>query len=244
MDVQIFTDYKELSTYTASAAVELIQSKPDAVVCFASGSTPALACDLFVEKLKTTAVDYSRFTFIGLDEWVGLSPENTGSCRYFFLTKIFQPLELPASQYHLFDALADDPEKECQKMDDFIITKSGIDLMVVGIGMNGHIGFNEPGTSFKVLSHVAALEEVTKSVGQKYFDGHVELSKGITIGLGHLMKAKKVMLIANGLKKAEVIHKTIEGNVTETFPASIMQQLPNSFVLIDEEAASLLSKIQ
>lgn len=128
-------------------------------------------------------------------------------------------------------------------MDEHIAAKGGIDLMIVGIGMNGHIGFNEPGTSFSSLSHVAELEEITKSVGQKkYFDEPVELSKGITIGLGHLMNTKKVLLIANGVKKAEVIQKTVVGPVTESFPASIMQQHKDGYVLIDEEAGSLLKK--
>jgi 6-phosphogluconolactonase/glucosamine-6-phosphate isomerase/deaminase len=114
--------------------------------------------------------------------------------------------------------------------------------MVVGIGMNGHIGFNEPGTSFDNLSHVIELDEITKSVGQKYFSEQVELSKGITIGFKHLLQAKKVFLMANGSKKADVIKKTLEGPVTENFPASIMQRHENGFVLVDDEAASLLSK--
>ena len=114
--------------------------------------------------------------------------------------------------------------------------------MVVGIGMNGHIGFNEPGSSFDNLSHVIELDEVTRSVGQKYFNEPVELSKGITIGFKQLLNAKKVFLMANGSKKAEVIKKTVQGPITENFPASIMQRHENGFVLVDDEAASLLSK--
>ena len=145
------------------------------------------------------------------------------------------------SQYFLFDALTDDLENECLKMDKFINEKKGIDIMVVGIGMNGHIGFNEPGSSFDNSSHVIELDEITKSVGQKYFNEQVELSQGITIGFKQLLNAKKVFLMANGSKKAEVIKKTVHGPVTEHFPASIMQQHENGIVLVDEEAASLLS---
>jgi glucosamine-6-phosphate isomerase len=242
MQIIRFKNYEQLSDYTADFIVDAIKNKPDLVLCMASGSTPALTCDLLAQKLKKDKVDYSKFTFIGLDEWVGLPPTNTGSCHYFFRTKIFEPLQLKPSQYHLFDAQADDLKSECGKMDKFITEKGGIDIMVVGIGMNSHIGFNEPGTSFAALSHVAELDEITKSVGQKYFNGPVELGKGITIGFGHLMNTKKVFLMANGIKKAEVIKETIEGPVTEKFPASIMQRLENGFVLIDEEAASLLSK--
>ncbi len=240
MQIIRFKNYEELSDHTAKFVVDAIKNKPNLVLCMASGSTPALTCDLLVQKVKDEQVDYSKFTFLGLDEWVGLPPTNTGSCHYFFHKKIFEPLQLSSSQYFLFNAMADDLKNECFKMDKVIADKGGIDIMIVGIGMNGHIGFNEPGTSFAALSHVAELEEITKSVGQKYFDGPVKLGKGITIGFGHLMNTKKVFLMANSSKKAEVIKKAIEGPVTENFPASIMQKHANGFVLIDEGAGSLL----
>ena len=240
MQILSFKNYEQLSGYVAGVIADSIKNKPNLVLCMASGSTPALTCDMLVQKLKEEQIDYSKFTFLGLDEWVGLPPTNTGSCNYFFHKKIFEPIKLSSSQYFLFNALMDDLKSECSKMDKVIAEKGGIDIMIVGIGMNGHIGFNEPGTSFAVLSHVAALDEITKSVGQKYFDGPVELGKGITIGFGHLMNAKKVFLMANSSKKAEVIKRTIEGLVTESFPASIMQKHNDGYILIDEEAGSLL----
>ncbi len=240
MQIIRFKNYEELSDHTAKFVVDAIKNKPNLVLCMASGSTPALTCDLLVQKVKDEQVDYSKFTFLGLDEWVGLPPTNTGSCHHFFHKKIFEPLQLSSSQYFLFNAMADDLKNECFKMDKVIADKGGIDIMIVGIGMNGHIGFNEPGTSIAALSHVAELEEITKSVGQKYFDGPVKLGKGITIGFGDLMNTKKVFLMANSSKKAEVIKKAIEGPVTENFPASIMQKHANGFVLIDEGAGSLL----
>ena len=240
MRILRFKNYEELSGYAADFIVDSIKNKPTLVLCMASGSTPALTCDLLVQKLKEEQVDSSKFTFLGLDEWVGLPPTNTGSCHFFFHKRIFEPLQLSSSQYFLFNALANDLESECAKMDKVIADKGGIDIMIVGIGMNGHIGFNEPGTSFTALSHVAELDETTKSVGQKYFDGPVELAKGITIGFGHLMNTKKVFLMANSSHKAEVIKKTIEGPVTENFPASIMQKNNDGYILIDEAAGSLL----
>src|SRR6187401_1160295 len=242
MQILSFKNYEQLSGYVAGVIAGSIKNKSDLVLCMASGSTPALTCDLLVQKVKDEQVDYSKFTFLGLDEWVGLPPTNTGSCYYFFHKKIFESLQLSSSQYFLFNALADDLKSECSKMDKVIAEKGGIDIMIVGIGMNGHIGFNEPGTSFAALSHVAELDEITKSVGQKYFDGPVKLEKGITIGFGHLMNTKKVFLMANGSKKSEVIKKTIEGPVTENFPASIMQKHANGFILIDAEASSLLKE--
>jgi 6-phosphogluconolactonase/glucosamine-6-phosphate isomerase/deaminase len=141
----------------------------------------------------------------------------------------------------LFDALADDLDAECEAMDNLVANSGGIDLMMVGIGMNGHIGFNEPGVSFDNYSHVIDLDPITLSVGRKYFSEPVQLGKGITLGLKHLMEAKKVLLIANGIKKAEVVKKTIEGEINVNFPASIMQTHLHGIVATDIEAASLLS---
>jgi len=241
MKLKRFKNYQQLSDFAAGEIAAAIKNKPSLVLCLASGDTPKLAVELLVKKLNEENIDYSKITFIGLDEWVGLPSTNTGSCHYFFQNKLIGPLQLKPSQYFLFDPLADDLKNECVKMDSFINHKNGIDIMVVGIGMNGHIGFNEPGTSFSNLSHVIELDEVTRSVGQKYFNEKVELGKGITIGFKHFMNARKVFLMANGSKKAEVIKKTIEGPVTENFPASIMQQHENGFILIEDEAASLLN---
>jgi len=242
MKLKRFKNYEELSDFAATDISDAIKNKPSLVLCLASGDTPKLTVELLVKKLKEKKIDYSKITFIGLDEWVGLSPTNSGSCHYFFQNKLIGPLQLKPSQYFLFDAMEDDLKSECEKMDKFINDRNGIDIMLVGIGMNGHIGFNEPGSSFDNLSHVIELDEITKSIGQKYFNEKVELTKGITIGFKHLLNARKVFLMANGSKKAEVIKKTVEGPVTENFPATIMQKHNNGFVLVDEEAASLLSK--
>ena len=237
-----FANYEELSAYTATEIVNAIVENPSLTLCMASGHTPLRTAELMVQQLLDKKIDYSQITFLGLDEWVGLSPENEGGCYYFFKTKILEPLKFKASQYFFFDAMAADLQAECKKMDNIINGKGGIDIMLVGIGMNGHIGFNEPGTSFKILSHVIELDDTTKTVGQKYFKEETVLHKGITIGLGHLMNAKKVFLKADGTRKAEVIKKTVDGEVDESFPASIMQLHANGFVVIDEAAGSLLTK--
>jgi glucosamine-6-phosphate isomerase len=242
MVVKILNSYTELSTYAASEWALLIKNKPNAVVCVASGDSPKLACELFCKKIKEENIDVSNFFFVGLDEWVGLSPETYGSCHNDFQKRLIEPLVLSSSQYHLFDALAIDLESECKKMDEVIQSKGGIDLMIVGIGMNGHIGFNEPGVDFNLLSHIINLDETTVTVGQKYFQEEVTLEKGITLGLAHLMNSKKVLLLANGERKANVIKQAVEGNVSNQLPASIMQQHKNGFVIIDNDAASLLNK--
>jgi galactosamine-6-phosphate isomerase len=234
-------NYYDLSDYTAQQIVNTIKEKPNCTICMASGHTPAMTADLLVTKLLREKIDYTHITFLGLDEWVGLAPDNSGSCHYFFQNKIFKPLQLGTQQYHLFNALAANLQQECAAMDERIAASNGIDIMVVGIGMNGHIGFNEPGTSFSSLCHVAALDDTTKTVGQKYFSGHIKLHSGITIGLGHLQQSKKVLLVANGAKKAEVIQKAVQGKVDEQFPASILQRHSNGIVVTDSKAAALLN---
>jgi glucosamine-6-phosphate isomerase len=241
MQLKIYKDYSELSEATAHEIIQLIKRKPDAVICLASGDTPRLTCQLFAEKAVNEKADTSKFTFIGLDEWVGISPVNEGSCRYFFESLLIKPLKLSPSQVNLFDAQSKNLNEECQKMDKVIAEKGGIDLMIVGIGMNGHIGFNEPGVSFDNYAHVIDLDETTTTVGQKYFKGATELKQGITLGLKYLVNSKKAILIANGSKKAPVIKQAIEGAVSNLFPATIIQQHPNGFIMIDEEAATLLN---
>jgi glucosamine-6-phosphate isomerase len=241
MITTIFKSYETLSAFAANEWAMLIKEKPRAVICVASGDSPKLACELFCRKVNEENID-SKFFFAGLDEWAGLSPETSGSCNNDFQKRLIQPLGLAASQYHLFDALATDLQAECIAIDRILKDKGGIDLMIVGIGMNGHIGFNEPGIDFNLLSHVTDLDETTVTVGKKYFKEAVSLTKGITLGLAHLMNAKKAFLLANGERKAAVIKKAVEGEVSNSFPASIMQQHENGFILVDEAAASLLNK--
>jgi galactosamine-6-phosphate isomerase len=250
MQLKIYNNYEALSAATANAMIDLIKQKPNAVICIASGDSPKLACELFCKKVKEENIDVSKFFFVGLDEWVGLSPTTFGSCHNDFQKRLIQPLGLSSTQYHLFDAcpdsegrrLAPDLQSECKKMDTVIKDKGGIDLMIVGIGMNGHVGFNEPGVDFNLLSHVINLDETTISVGQRYFKEKVVLQQGITLGLAHLLNAKMVFLLANGERKATVIKKAVEEAISNLFPASIMQQHANGCIIIDEGAASLLNK--
>lgn len=237
-----FPGYEQLSAFAATVISEALSRNPTLTLCMASGHTPAFTCERLVEKLQKEGIDYSQLFFIGLDEWVGLPPENEGSCRYFFQKKIIEPLGLKEEQYHFFDALSNDLQAECNQMEKIIAGRGGIDMMLVGIGMNGHIGFNEPGTPFDSPCHVATLDEVTTTVGQKYFSTPMVLQKGITLGLGNLLKAKTVYLLANGKKKAEVIRKAIEEPVTPAFPATSLQLHQHAIIAVDEEAASLLTQ--
>jgi len=240
MQLNIYKDYHDLSDHTADEIISLVKNKPNALLCLATGDSPRLAYKLMVEKAIHDKVDFSKCTFIGLDEWVGLPPANEGTCSYFLHTIIFNPLKIAASQIHLFDALSSDLKKECATMNKVIIDKGGIDLMIVGVGMNGHVGFNEPGVPESYNAHVIDLDEITQSVGQKYFSGPVTIQQGITLGLNQFLHARKAIMMASGFKKAPVMQKAIEQEININMPASIIRKHPNGVVMIDEEAASQL----
>lgn len=242
MKLKVYKDYNALSISVAGKIIELIKYKPDAVLCLAAGDTPRLAYNLLAQQVSNENIDFTRCSFIGLDEWIGIAPENEGSCSFFLQRHVFNPLHISASQIHLFNGLAEDFLYECEKMDALIAEKKGIDLMIVGTGMNGHIGFNEPGVSFNKYSHVINLDGTTQSVGQKYFTQPTALKQGITLGLNHLLQARKAILIANGIKKADVIHKALEEEISTDMPASIIRLHPDATVMIDEDAGSLLVK--
>ena len=241
MELKIFIDNESLSDYMAEQLVDQLLEKPNSLICFASGNSPKRAAALFVEKVIEKNIDTKQFKFVGLDEWVGVASTTKGSCHHDFKEWLFDPLGIQANQYHVFDGTTSDLAIACREMDEFIAQNGGIDLMIVGIGMNGHIGFNEPGVDFNQLSHVVPLEEITATVGLQYFEQAMELKYGITLGFQHLLQSQKVYLLANSSKKAEVVKRAIEGEVDAAFPASIMQQHANGFILVDEAAAALLA---
>jgi glucosamine-6-phosphate isomerase len=244
MTTHIFGDNTELSCQVARLISDQIKTKPDSIICFASGESPALAYDLLVPLLKSEQIESDKFTLIGLDEWIHIGPENPGSCAHFLHKHVIDPLQISPDRVKLFNALADDLSLECQSMDEFIQHRGALDMIIVGIGMNGHIGFNEPGTAQNLYSHIIDLDETTRTVGQKYFAGETLLSKGITLGLQYIREAKTAILIAFGDRKAPIIRDALEGQITHDVPATIMRELENGHVMIDKKAASLLNSGQ
>lgn len=235
-----FPTHESLSQYTAEHIAAIINQKPDAIVCLASGDTPIETYHRFVALANSGRVDVSQCTFVGLDEWVGFGPNDVGSCSYYVFRDLFTPLKLRPDQIHTFDAKATDLAAECTRIDALIDARGGLDLLLVGMGMNGHIALNEPGTPFDLGCHVAELAESTKTVGQKYFEKETTLTQGITLGLRHLTQAKEVILLVSGAKKAPTLRDALRGPISEQLPASILQTHPNGQVWIDEAAGSLL----
>jgi glucosamine-6-phosphate isomerase len=207
----------------------------------ASGNTPICTFNEVVKMANLQNVSFKGVTFIGLDEWVGIPPENEGSCSFFLHRYLFNPLNIAASQIRLFDSLANDLSRECENMNEFISAKGGIDLILVGVGMNGHVGFNEPGTSENLWAHVVNLDSSTITVGQKYFNQETFLSKGITMGLKNFLEARKALLMASGKNKADIVKSMLERGISIEAPASFIRKHENGIVLLDDDASSLLA---
>lgn len=242
MTVKIFDDYNSMSAAAADIIIETVKNKPDALLCFATGNTPVRTYELLIEKVKAENTDFSKCFCIGLDEWVGVPKEKYGTCHYLLHHQVFNPLGIDPSQIHIFNGMNTDTKAECDKMDAVIESKGGVDCMVVGIGINGHIGFNEPGVAVTLKAHEQELHNSTLASGQHYFKEPTPISKGITLGLAQILKAKKLLLLANGKSKTAIIKQAVEGTITNNVPASHVQQAANAIVLIDKEAAAQLTK--
>ncbi len=237
MNFQIFDSHEAVSGRTAQFVLDLVRQKPNALICVPSGDTPRLTFQKIVQMAQP--IDFEQVMFVALDEWVGIAPDNVGSCRYIVENELIKGLHLRPEQVHYFDGLSNDLAAECQKTNDLIASHSGLDLMLVGLGMNGHIGLNEPNTPFDTYAHVSELAEVTVSVGQKYFDVQTTLKQGVTVGLRHLQEAKTVVLIATGERKAEIVERVCSEQISEKLPASILKQHKNSYLWVDKAAAKL-----
>jgi galactosamine-6-phosphate isomerase/glucosamine-6-phosphate deaminase len=243
MKIEISKTYADMSVATANFIAKQLHKKPKSLLCFPSGDTPTGTLKILVNDSLEGKIDFSQCHFIGLDEWVGMDRHDEGSCQHYMFTQFFNPAKIRPEQITFFDAKAKDLGAECNHIDKMIFQRGGFDLIVVGVGMNGHVGLNEPGTSFETYCHSRALEETTKNVGQKYFSSSTPLTEGITVGLKHMMEAQTMVVIASGEKKSGIIQKIIEGPITEQVPGSILQRHENAVFFLDEAAASRLGSI-
>ena len=237
MKIDISNDYQDLCNKVANEVIELIKHKNDAVLCFPSGDTPLGVFQALVENQNLQKSDFSKCKFIGLDEWVGLDINDEGSCQNFIYNNLFNPLKINQNNITFFDAKKSDLLNECKRIDHVISELGGIDLIILGIGMNGHVGFNEPGCDPDLLSLVVDLDEISLLVGKKYFSHQIVPKKGISLGLKQIMATRKVILMANGEKKADIIQKVVETDISIQIPASLIRKHNHSFLFIDKAAS-------
>ncbi len=240
MEIIVCKDYEEMSRKAAELSAEGLRQHPDGLLSFAGGDTPLGTVHAFADMVNKGEVDISRAHYVSLDEWVGLSNTDEGSCGLFNEREFFARLEKSFASRHIINGAAVDIEAERDALNAYFAAHGPLTVSVLGIGMNGHLGFNEDGVSFDLDAHIIPLSDTTKRVMSKYFGEKFHPTHGISQGIRQIMAAERVILIANGAHKADIIRQAITGPVTNAVPASVLQNHPNCYVVLDEAAAAKL----
>ena len=228
-------NYDELSARAAALICAQVVMKPDSVLGLATGSSPLGAYAKIAEKYRSGEVDFSRVTSINLDEYVGLDGSHDQSYRYFMNENLFRHINIDISKTHVPNGCADDTASECRAYDELIERVGGIDLQLLGIGLDGHIGFNEPDTYFEKSTHEVVLDPSTIEANARFFECADDVPRrALTMGMGGIMGAKKVLLIANGKGKKDIVERAFFGPITPSVPASILQLHPDLTVIYSE----------
>ena len=236
------TDYDEVSVRTANMILGQVNLKPDAVLGLATGGSPVGAYKKIVEAYNNNEIDFSEVTTINLDEYRGIKRSHEQSYWSFMHRNLFDKVNIDPAKINLPDGTNPDAEDACAKYNQIIHAVGGIDLQLLGIGHDGHIGFNEPGEAFELETHCVNLTAETIEANKRFFDGNVDLvpKQAYTMGIKTIMQARKVLMVANGAGKAEIVKKAFFGPVTPEVPASILQMHPDFTLVGDEEALSLI----
>ncbi len=217
-------NYEQLSVAAANIIAAQVILKPNSVLGLATGSSPVGAYKELIKKYENGELDFSAVTSVNLDEYIGLDGDNDQSYRYFMNTNLFNHVNINKEKTFVPSGVAADIEKECKEYDDNIARLGGIDLQLLGIGLDGHIGFNEPDEFFTKATHKVTLDESTIEANARFFQSIDDVPRAaVTMGMGGIMGAKRVLLIANGESKKEIIEKAFFGPIDPKVPASILQ---------------------
>ena len=241
MRLMITESYEELSKAAAEEFAKVIKEKPNAVLGLATGGSPVGMYKELIKMYEKNELDFSKVTTVNLDEYIGLNPEHNQSYRHFMNENLFNHININIANTFVPNGLADNLEVECKEYDKKIMELGGIDIQLLGVGNNGHIAFNEPDEQLSAGTHVISLTENTIEANSRFFENINDVpKKAITMGLGGIMKAKKIILIASGESKAEAIKGLFSGKITTDNPASMLQMHRDVTVIVDKEAAKLI----
>ena len=242
MEIIRAKDYQDMSRKAANIISAQIIMKPNCVLGLATGSTPVGTYKQLIEWYKKGDLDFSKITTVNLDEYKGLPRENEQSYYSFMHTNLFDHVNIDPERTFLPNGMEPDAKKECARYDEVIRATGGVDMQLLGLGHNGHIGFNEPGIAFEKETHCVDLTERTIEANKRFFDSIDDVPKqAYTMGIKSIMMAKKILLVVSGEGKAEALQKTVSGPVTPSHPASILQMHPDVTIVADEAALSLLN---
>ncbi|KPU27374.1 glucosamine-6-phosphate deaminase [Caloranaerobacter sp. TR13] len=241
MKVIIVKDYEEMSRKAANIVASQIILKPDSVIGLATGDTPKGMYRELIRLYNNGDIDFANIKTFNLDEYYGLPKENPQSYHYYMMENLFNHVNIKKENIHIPNGMTESIEKECEEYEKKIQQAGGIDLQVLGIGRNGHIGFNEPDLKFEAKTHLVELDEDTIKANSRFFNSIQEVpTKAISMGIKTIMHARKILLLASGKEKAEAIYKAVKGKIIPEVPASVLQLHPDVIVIADKEAASLL----
>jgi len=241
MNVITFDNEEQIGVAAGYYMCGQVLQKPDSVLGLATGSTPLKAYKHMIELYNKKAVDFSKVTTFNLDEYVNLDVKDKNSYHSFMYENLFDHINIPDENINFLNGNAPDLDAECRAYEQKIKKAGGIDIQLLGIGSNGHIAFNEPAESFQRWSHVVELKESTIADNSRFFDDISQVpTRAVTMGIGSIMQAKRILIIALGEKKAKAIKQLIDGNVTPSCPASVLQFHTDVTLMLDKEAASLI----
>ncbi len=227
--------YEELSRQAANIVAAEVTHKSNCILGLATGSTPVGTYKELIRKYQNGDLDFSEVRSVNLDEYVGLTGDHNQSYRYFMQNNLFNHINIKPENTYVPSGVAEDFEKECEEYDARIKSFGGIDLQLLGIGLDGHIGFNEPDSCFVKSTHLVKLHESTIEANARFFESADEVPReAITMGMISIMQAKKILLVANGAKKKEILEKAFRGPITPEVPASILQLHPDLTVIYSE----------
>lgn len=236
MNVIKVNNYEEMSQQAAKIILETVQQVPESILGLATGSTPEGLYELLKKAYAEKQVSFQHTQTFNLDEYVGLSSDDEQSYHYFMNDKLFNHLDIPAENTHIPNGLAADLEDECATYEARLSEAGDIDLQILGLGLNGHIGFNEPGTSFDMRTHVVELDASTREANARFFQDEADVpTQAISMGISTILDAKQIVLLVQGEKKADILRKVVHGEVTEEVPASILQRHDNVTIITDIE---------
>jgi glucosamine-6-phosphate deaminase len=239
--IHVVKDYQEMSDRAAGFVASQVILKNDAVLGLATGSTPEGMYRRLAAMHREGAVDFRQVTTFNLDEYLGLAPDHPQSYHFYMHRHLFHHINAAPENLHIPAGQARDMEAFCREYDDKITAAGGIDLQVLGIGGNGHIGFNEPGEFLQAGTHVVDLTEETVEDNSRFFASREEVPRqAITMGMGSILKARRILLLASGRGKARALQATVSGRITPRVPASFLQLHPQVTLILDQEAAALL----
>ncbi len=237
MEVIVCKDYSELSKTAAEYIAREVNGNPSCVLGLATGSTPIGTYQELVKKCNDGALDFSDVTTFNLDEYYPISPDNSQSYRYFMNDNLFTKINVNLSKTHVLSGECEDITQECENFESMIKEAGGIDLQLLGIGENGHIGFNEPDEYLHLKTHLTDLTDNTIEVNARFFESIDEVpKKAITMGIGTIFSARKIVILASGVKKHNIVTKLLEGNVSTSNPASILHMHGNVVLICDKQA--------